>query len=173
MNYGKIIYYDIANGLGCRTVLFVSGCRHHCKGCFNPETWNFKYGTPFTEKTLKNILNSLDSTRTDGLSILGGEPMEPENQPVIEEIVTRVKKEKPDQTIWIYSGYTWEELHDKNSICHTKHTKNILNHIDVLVDGEFILEKKNIMLAFRGSENQRIIDVPHSLQTGNLQVLSL
>lgn len=172
MNYGKIFYCDTANGIGCRTVLFVSGCRHHCKDCFNPETWDFQYGKPYTKETEDKLLQSLDASYINGISILGGEPFEPENQPDIKRLVTRIRNEYPDKTIWIYSGYLWEELTGKQpSIAYTKHTSDILNHIDILVDGEYQKEKRNIMLNFRGSENQRIISVPQSLRTADQSVI--
>lgn len=164
MNYGKILYCDTANGIGCRTVLFVSGCRHHCKGCFNQDTWNFNFGKPFTEETETMILNSLEPIYIDGISILGGEPFEPENQPFVLSLIKKIKDKYPNKTIWIYSGYLWEELTGKTkSICLTEHTYEILRNTDILVDGEFQLDKRNIMLEFRGSENQRIIDVQASL----------
>lgn len=169
MNYGKILYCDTANGIGCRTVLFVSGCRHHCKECFNQETWNFQYGKPYTQEIQDKLLASLNYPYIHGLSILGGEPFEPENQEDICNLVTAIRTEHPDKTIWVYSGYLWEELTgektpDRNLICKTPYTDQILKHIDILVDGEYDRSKRNIMLNFRGSENQRIIDVQKSLQ---------
>lgn len=174
MNYGKILYCDTANGIGCRTVLFVSGCRHHCKECFNPMTWDFAYGNPYTKETEQKIIDSLQESYIHGITILGGEPFEPENQPDLKCLIQRIKTETPKKTIWMYSGYLWEELIGKSpSICHTNDTMDILSNIDVLIDGEFELDKRNIMLKFRGSENQRIIDVPQSLKTAhNIPVLS-
>ncbi len=167
MNYGRIFYNDVANGVGCRTALFVSGCRHHCRGCFNPETWDFSYGEPFTEEIADRIIESLQPEWIDGLTILGGEPMEPENQPEILSLLTRVRSEAPDSTVWIYSGYTFEELiSPSHPECHTEDTSNILSLTDILVDGEFVLEKKDISLPFRGSSNQRILDIPASLREG-------
>lgn len=164
MYYGNILYYDTANGLGVRTTLFVSGCRHHCKGCFNEMTWNFTYGHPYTEDIQDKILKSLDNPICDGLTILGGEPFEPENQPCIADLVTKAKQNHPDKSIWIYSGYLWEELnHLKPSRCYTDDTSTILSNTDILVDGEFIFDQRNFMLNFRGSENQRIIEVAKSL----------
>ncbi len=169
MNYGRIFNYDIANGAGVRTALFVSGCRHHCKGCFNPETWDFNYGKPYTPETEDEIIATLDNPNIDGLSLLGGEPMEPENQPYIRALAERAKSEHPDKTIWMYSGYLFEELTDPDSErCHTGDTAAILSCLDILVDGEFVLAKKNISLRFRGSENQRIIDVPATLESGRI-----
>lgn len=181
MNYGKLLYYDTANGPGCRTVLFVSGCRHHCKGCFNAETWNFQFGKPFTQKEIDKILESLAIPYITGFTILGGEPMEPENQPYILDLVKQIKKKYPEKTIWLYSGYTYEELtgqtslHEnltdfltKESIAHTIWTNPILEHIDVLVDGEFQIEKRDLSLAFRGSSNQRIIDIPMTIENNKI-----
>lgn len=170
MNYGKIYYCDIANGIGIRTSLFVSGCRHHCKECFNPETWDFSYGKPFDKKTEDTLLSSLKSDYTDGISILGGEPLEPENQEAICSLVKRIKSECQKKTIWIYTGFLYEELNsnDMNIRCVTTYTKEILENTDILVDGEFILERKNISLRFRGSANQRIIDVQKSLKEGRV-----
>ncbi|MCR5487947.1 MAG: anaerobic ribonucleoside-triphosphate reductase activating protein [Lachnospiraceae bacterium] len=168
MNYGKIFYNDVANGVGCRTSLFVSGCTHHCKGCFNPETWSFSYGDKFTRETEDRIIKSLKPVWIDGLTVLGGEPMEPENQAVLCPFLERVKKEVPKSTIWIYSGYTWEELNDPSEErCFTADTRTILSLTDVLVDGEYIEKKRDVRLPFRGSSNQRIIDVPKSLKTGS------
>ena len=161
MNYGQIIKNDVANGIGCRTSLFVSGCTHHCEGCFNEMTWDFNYGVPFTKEVEDDIIESLKPTYIAGLTILGGEPMEVANQKVLRPFIERIRKEVPKATIWIYSGYVWEDLNDEtNKRCHSEDTDAILGMLDILVDGEFILAKKNIMLHFRGSANQRIIDVP-------------
>ena len=169
MNYGQIYYNDVANGVGCRTAFFVSGCTHHCEGCFNEMTWDFNYGEKYTKATEDEIIESLKPAYINGLTILGGEPMEIVNQKEIRPLLERVKKEVPKATIWIYSGYLWEELTDKNNKrCHGDDTDAILSMIDILVDGEFILEKKNIMLRFRGSENQRVIDVPATLKKGEI-----
>ncbi|MCR5587249.1 MAG: anaerobic ribonucleoside-triphosphate reductase activating protein [Lachnospiraceae bacterium] len=167
MNYGKIYYADVANGVGIRTALFVSGCTHHCKGCFNPDTWDFNYGDPFTEVEENEIIESLKAAYVAGLTILGGEPMEVVNQAVIRPFLERVKKECPDKTIWIYSGYTWEELTDENNKrCHSEDTQKILEMIDILVDGEFVLAQKNLMHRFKGSTNQRVLDVKKTLESG-------
>ncbi len=169
MNYGQIYYNDVANGVGCRTAFFVSGCTHHCEGCFNEMTWDFNYGEKYTKETEDEIIESLKPAYINGLTILGGEPMEIVNQKEIRPLLERVKKEVPKATIWIYSGYLWEELTDiDNRRCHGDDTDAILSMIDILVDGEFILEKKNIMLRFRGSENQRVIDVPATLKKGEI-----
>lgn len=171
MNYGKIYYCDVANGSGCRTVLFVSGCTHHCRECFNPETWSFSFGEEYTRAVEDAIIESLRPGYISGLTVLGGEPMESENQPAVAGLVSRVKRETSGKTVWLYSGYTWEELHDPDARCRTEHTDAILRCTDVLVDGEFVLEKKNIRLKFRGSENQRLIDVPASLERGSVVLL--
>ena len=147
MNYGKIIRNDIANGPGLRVSLFVSGCRNHCKGCFQPETWDFAFGKPFTRETEDEIIAALRPTWIQGLSILGGEPMEPENQEALLPFLERVKAELPDKDIWLYTGYTYETLSGSR----------LLSLADVLVDGPFIEAEKDISLCFRGSRNQRII----------------
>ena len=149
MNYAEIKKIDIANGPGVRVSLFVSGCRNHCKGCFNPETWDFDYGRPFTRETEDEIIEALRPSWIQGLSILGGEPTEEENAAVLIPFLKRVRAALPDKDIWLYSGYTYEALRDKE----------ILTLADVLVDGPFLLELKDAGLAFRGSRNQRIIDL--------------
>ena len=149
MNYAEIKKVDIANGPGVRVSLFVSGCRNHCKGCFNPETWDFDYGRPFTRETEDEIIEALRPSWIQGLSILGGEPTEEENAAVLIPFLKRVRAALPDKDIWLYSGYTYEALRDKE----------ILTLVDVLVDGPFLLELKDAGLAFRGSRNQRIIDL--------------
>ncbi|MBR2528121.1 MAG: anaerobic ribonucleoside-triphosphate reductase activating protein [Blautia sp.] len=165
MNYAAIKFNDIANGLGCRTSLFVSGCTHHCPECFNQQAWDFSYGSPFTEQTQDEILASLMPSYISGLTILGGEPMEIVNQEALLPFLCKVRDSFPGKTIWIYSGYTWEELMDEsNHRCHGPYTRKILSLADILVDGEFQIARKNIALAFRGSENQRIIDIQKSLR---------
>ena len=149
MNYAEIKKVDIANGPGVRVSLFVSGCRNHCKGCFNPETWDFDYGRPFTRATEDEIIEALRPSWIQGLSILGGEPTEEENAAVLIPFLKRVRAVLPDKDIWLYSGYTYEVLRDKE----------ILTLADVLVDGPFLLEQKDAGLVFRGSRNQRIIDL--------------
>ena len=149
MNYAEIKKVDIANGPGVRVSLFVSGCRNHCKGCFNPETWDFDYGRPFNRETEDEIIEALRPSWIQGLSILGGEPTEEENAAVLIPFLKRVRAVLPDKDIWLYSGYTYEALRDKE----------ILTLVDVLVDGPFLLELKDAGLAFRGSRNQRIIDL--------------
>lgn len=165
MNYGNIKYCDIANGPGVRTSLFVSGCRHHCKGCFQPETWDFSFGAEFNEKLEDEILKSLEPDYIAGFTCLGGEPMEPENQPHVLHLIRRIREKFPEKNIWIYSGYTFEELTDpENKACHTEYTAEILSLLDCLVDGEFHLDKKDLMLKFRGSSNQRILDMQKSIK---------
>lgn len=168
MHYGKILYADIANGVGCRTSLFVSGCTHHCKGCFNEVTWDFNYGEKFTHEVEDKIIESIQPSYINGLTILGGEPMEFQNQQVLLPFIHLVKSVCPDKTIWVYSGYTWEELLLRND----ETTKQVLNLIDVLVDGEFIIEQKDITLKYRGSKNQRIIDVKKSLLSNSIVLWS-
>lgn len=165
MNYGAIKETDIANGTGVRVSLFVSGCTHHCKNCFNPETWDFNYGKAFDEATQNKIINLLSPSFINGLSLLGGEPLEVKNQRALAPFIKKVKELYPEKDIWCYSGYTFETdiLEGK---AHCEVTDDILSCIDVLVDGEFVEEKKNIMLKFRGSENQRIIDVSKSIKEG-------
>jgi anaerobic ribonucleoside-triphosphate reductase activating protein len=157
MNYGAIKNFDIANGEGVRVSLFVSGCTHHCKGCFNPETWDFGYGKPYTAETEQYIMDLLANEYVDGLSLLGGEPFEPENQREIVKLLRRVRAELQSRNVWCYTGYTLETdlLLESRARCEV--TDEMLSMIDVLVDGEFIEELKDISLVFRGSSNQRII----------------
>lgn len=147
MRYGAIKPYDIANGPGVRVSLFVSGCRHHCPGCFQPETWAFDYGDEFTEDTMNEILNALEPQEIQGLSLLGGDPLEPENEKELIPLVKAAKERFPEKDIWLYTGCIYEEVKDRP----------ILEYIDVLVDGPFIESQKDLMLEFRGSKNQRII----------------
>ncbi len=173
MNYGEIKNYDIANGEGVRVSLFVSGCTHHCKNCFNPETWSFKYGKPFTKETEDYIIECLTPDYIDGLSLLGGEPFEPQNQEVLLPFLRRVKNELPNKNIWCYTGY----LFDRELLCESRarceFTDEMLSLIDVIVDGEFVQALHDISLAFRGSSNQRIIDVQKSLETGEIKLHNL
>lgn len=166
MNYGEIKKTDIANGEGVRVSLFVSGCTHHCEGCFNPETWNFSYGREFTSETEKELLNALSPDFINGLTLLGGEPFEPQNQRALVPFLKKVREQFPNKNIWCYTGYLFDEELLKDSRARCEVTDEMLGMIDVLVDGEFKQELKNITLRFRGSENQRIIDVKKSLQTG-------
>lgn len=173
MKYGQVFYADPANGIGCRTSLFVSGCRHHCKGCFNPETWSFDYGKEFDCDVESDIIRSMDSPFIDGLSILGGEPMEPENQEVLRRFIARVRYVLPEKTIWIYTGCRYEDLLYGRTEYSTLDTMPILEMTDILVDGAFIEEEKDITLRFRGSRNQRIIDVQKTLSSGKIVLSSL
>ena len=159
MNYGTIKKRDIANGPGVRVSLFVSGCTHHCKGCFNAETWNFDYGQPFTKETEDEILSYLAPDFVAGLTLLGGEPFEPQNQRVLLPFLRRVREQLPNKTIWCYTGYVWDEELKKPSRARCETTDEMLSLIDVLVDGEFVEAKRNIRLRFRGSENQRLLDL--------------
>lgn len=166
MNYGEIKTNDIANGEGVRTSLFVSGCRHRCKNCFNEPTWDFSYGEPFTEETMAKIFESCEPEWINGLSILGGEPFEPENQKVLLPFLIMFKERFPQKTVWCYTGFTLEEIMGKraNSRAFTDISGEMLSLIDILVDGPFIEEKKDISLAFKGSTNQRIIDVKKTFE---------
>lgn len=166
MNYGEIKKYDIANGEGVRVSLFVSGCTHRCKGCFNHETWDFRFGKHFTVDTENEIIEALNQTFISGFSLLGGEPFEPQNQEVLLPFLRKVKERYPQKNIWCYTGYTLEDDLLSESRARCKHTDEMLSLIDVLVDGEFKEELKDITLAFRGSSNQRIIDVKESLKQG-------
>lgn len=167
MNYGTIKPCDVANGIGVRVCLFVSGCTHHCKGCFQPETWNFDYGQPFTAETERFLLEALDKPFINGLTLLGGEPFEPDNQRAILPFLRRIRIQLPEKTVWAFSGYTWEELTGE-SRARCEGTDELLSLLDVLVDGEFMEASKDITLRFRGSSNQRIIDVPRSLAAGGV-----
>lgn len=168
MNYGEIKNFDIANGEGVRVSLFVSGCTHHCKNCFNRETWAFDYGKPFTEETEELLLKELAPDYIDGLSLLGGEPFEPQNQAALLPFLRRVKERYPDKSIWCYTGYLFDRELLGESRARCEHTDDMLRLIDVLVDGEFVQELYSITLQFRGSSNQRIIDVPRSLDSGEV-----
>ena len=168
MNYADIKQYDVANGLGVRVSLFVSGCTHHCKGCFNSETWDFSYGKPFTKEEEDKIIEYLAPNFVHGFSLLGGEPFEPENQRALLPLLKRIKKEYPQKNIWCYSGYLLDKdlLSESRARCEV--TDEMLSLIDILVDGEFVEAKKNLSIRFRGSENQRIIDMKKTLETGKI-----
>lgn len=169
MNYAAIKPYDIANGPGVRVSLFVSGCTHHCPGCFNPETWDFNYGEKFTSDTEQKILKLLEPDYIAGLTILGGEPMEAENILDVCALIDEVKRFYPDKTVWLYSGYTFEKLDSPySSVTGNIITQNILRKLDILVDGPFIEAEKDIGLVFRGSRNQRIIDMPKTRASGKI-----
>ena len=167
MHYSVIKPVDIADGIGVRVSLFVSGCTHHCKGCFQPQTWAFDYGQPFGEDTVEQILSLLRPDYIRGLTLLGGEPMEPDNQRALLPLLLRVREELPKKDVWCYSGYTLDELLGQ-SRARCEVTDQMLSYIDVLVDGEFVEEKRNISLKFRGSENQRLIDLKKTLAMGQI-----
>lgn len=162
MNYAAIKKTDVANGPGVRVSLFVSGCTHHCKGCFNAETWDFCYGSPYTEEVEEEILEALSPSYIRGLSVLGGEPFEEANRLAVLELMRKVKERYPEKNIWCYSGYDYEKDMLRWIAEGRAEVEQMLHCIDVLVDGEFVEELKNLRLAFRGSENQRLIDVPAS-----------
>lgn len=168
MNYANIKDFDIANGPGIRISLFVSGCTHHCKGCFNKEAWDFDYGQPFTQETIEQIIQMLKPAYVKGLTLLGGEPFEPQNQGAIVELLRRVKAEYPQKSIWAFSGYLFDKDILSGRLGDWEITKEYLSYLDVLVDGPFIEDKKDLMLRFRGSSNQRLIDVPKSLACGSV-----
>ena len=163
MNYGTIKEYDIANGQGVRISLFVSGCTNHCPYCFQPETWDFDYGQPYTKETEKKILDFLQNDFIQGLSLLGGDPFEFSNQEVLVQLCRKTKEKYPQKDIWAWTGFLLDQDLLDGGKSHCEVTNELLSYIDVLVDGPFIQEKKNIQLAFRGSENQRVIDVKKSL----------
>ncbi len=165
MYVAEIKKFDIANGLGVRVSVFVSGCRHRCPGCFNEIAWEFDYGKEYTADIENEIIDALRPDYIEGLSLLGGEPFEPENQPALLGLLRRVRKELPAKNVWVYSGFTLEELLGE-SRARTEHTNEMLSLIDVLVDGRFIYAEKDITLRFRGSRNQRILDVPATLKAG-------
>lgn len=167
MNYGEIKKIDIADGIGVRVSLFVSGCTHHCENCFNEDTWSFNYGKVYTSETEKEIIDALKPTYITGLTLLGGEPFEPSNQRELVKLLRKVRKEMPYKTVWCYSGYTFEELTgNSRAVCEC--TNEMLSMINVLVDGEFMEEKKDVRLKFRGSSNQRIIDLEKTHKSGNI-----
>ena len=163
MNFADIKRVDVANGPGVRVSLFVSGCTHRCPGCFNPEAWDFSFGSPFGEEQVREILSLLDKPYIRGLSLLGGEPFEPDNQPAVLDLVRRVREALPGKDVWCYTGYLFEELAAGRV---GEHSRDLLEGLDILVDGPFVEARKNLSLRFRGSDNQRILDVPASLAAG-------
>ena len=174
MNYGAIKKCDVANGEGIRTTLFVSGCRNRCRGCFQPETWDFNYGSPFTDEVAEEIFATLDNPSVRGLTILGGEPMEPENQEEILPLLRELKRRFPDKTVWLYTGNLYEELTGEAG-AHPKNleiTAELLSYVDILVDGRYIEEEKSLGLRFRGSKNQRIIDMNLTRRNGKIAIWS-
>lgn len=173
MNYAGVKYCDIANGLGCRTVLFVSGCRNACKGCFQPHTWSFDYGMPFDEEIQQSIIESLKPSYVQGITLLGGDPFEQENQSALLPFMRRVKRECPDKDVWAYTGYIYDEDLILGGKKYTDCTTELLSMIDILVDGPFIEEQKDIMLKFKGSANQRVIDLKKTIENGSIELLEI
>ncbi len=174
MHYGKIKKCDMANGEGIRVSLFVSGCRNRCKGCFQPETWDFSYGSLFDEAARAEIFSAMDNPSVRGLTILGGEPMEPENQPDVLTLLRDFKHRFPEKTVWLYTGNLYEELTGDRTghRSHTEHTAELLSLVDILVDGRYIEEEKSLGLRFRGSKNQRVIDLNETRRNGKITIWS-
>ncbi len=168
MYYGDIKNCDVANGVGVRVTLFVSGCRNRCEGCFQPQTWDFCYGQPFTRETEDKLIEMLAPSYIKGLTLLGGEPFEPDNQRALLPFVRRVREIYPDKNIWAFTGFTLEMLLEKEPRPRCEATDELLGLIDVLVDGRFEKDKKNLMLKFRGSENQRLIDMNKTREIGKI-----
>ena len=168
MNYATIKNCDIANGPGVRVSLFVSGCTHRCPGCFNEEAWDFDFGRPFTQETIDEIITMLSPAYVKGLTLLGGEPFDPRNQGAIVELMRQVKAKLPEKGIWAFSGYLFDKDILSGKLGNWEITKEYLSYLDVLVDGPFVMSKKNLSLRFRGSENQRLINVPASLAAGEV-----
>ncbi len=168
MYYGNIKNYDIADGEGVRVTLFVSGCTNHCKDCFQPQTWDFHYGKEYTSETEAEILQLLANENIEGLTLLGGEPFEPDNQRELVKLLRKVREQFPNKTIWSYTGFVYDQDLLKGQRKYTEVTDEILSDLKVLVDGPFVAEKKNIALYFRGSENQRVIDMQKTLQAGKV-----
>ena len=168
MYYGEIKKCDIANGEGVRVSLFVSGCTHHCPGCFNQDTWDFGYGKEYTDETEREILDALSPEYVNGLSLLGGEPFEPQNQQVLVQLLRKVREQYPEKNIWCYTGYLYDKELLSESRARCEYTDEMLSMIDVLVDGRFVEALKDIRLVFRGSSNQRIIDVKKSMESGEI-----
>ena len=166
MYYSNIKKWDIADGAGVRVTIFVSGCTNCCPGCFQPETWDFHYGRPHTDETKEEILKALDADYIQGLTLLGGEPMEPENQKVLVELLKEMRKRLPGKDVWCYTGFTYETDLRPGGAKYCDVTGELLGLLDVLVDGRYVQEKRNLMLAFRGSENQRVIDMKETLKRG-------
>lgn len=170
MNYADIKQYDVANGPGIRISLFVSGCTHHCKECFNPETWDFNYGKPFTQETIDLIIEYMKPEFISGLTLLGGDPFEIQNQEPLIPMLKQVKSVYPDKTVWCFTGYDFERDIVGRMMNEYPFTKELLSYIDVMVDGEFILEQKDLSLIFKGSANQKTIKVKESLESGTVQL---
>lgn len=168
MNYAAIKPFDVANGPGVRVSLFVSGCTHRCEDCFNREAWDFSYGEEFTEREMQKILKALEPDYIKGFSLLGGEPFEPRNQAVLADVLQKIKEVYPEKNVWCYTGYTFETDLLSGRLCDYVVTEKMLKNIDILVDGKFIKELKNLKLRFKGSENQRIIDVKKSMEENKI-----
>lgn len=164
MNYADIKKYDIANGVGVRVSLFVSGCRHHCKGCFNSEAWDFSYGKPFTDETIEEIMSAVNKDYIRGLSLLGGEPLDPDNRSEVLRLLQVFRARFPEKTVWCYSGYFFDTELLPQIDAGDATLLQLLELVDVLVDGRFVEAQKDLDLRFRGSSNQRILDMPRSLQ---------
>lgn len=170
MYYGNIKPFSVENGPGVRVSLFISGCTHKCQGCFSADTWNFEYGQPFTEKTEQEILNMLAPDYIAGITLLGGDPTEPVNQKGLLPLLRKIKKELPQKDIWVYSGYVYEDF-VAGGRAYCEATEEFLSYCDVMVDGPFVLSKRNLMLSYRGSENQRIIDIKKTRENGWIEEL--
>ena len=168
MYYGNLKELDVADGEGVRVTLFVSGCTNHCEGCFQPATWDFSFGREYTNETQERILELLDRPYIDGLTLLGGEPFEPSNQRVLVELCKEVKTHFPKKTIWAYTGFIYDKDLLPGCRKHTEVTEELLSYIDVLVDGPFLLSERNLALSFRGSENQRVLDLRKTRETGKI-----
>lgn len=170
MHYGNIKNYDIADGEGVRVTLFCSGCTNRCEGCFQPETWDFCYGKEYTKETEDQLIQMLTNPNIQGLTLLGGDPFEPSNQRTLITLLRRVKQELPTKDIWAYTGFVYEQDLLEGQRKHTEVTDEMLSYIDVLVDGPFVIDEKDISLYFRGSTNQRVIDMPKTLKSGNVVI---
>ncbi len=168
MNYAEIKQYDVANGPGVRVSLFVSGCTHHCKECFNPETWDFNFGKPFTEETIELIIDYMKPDYVKGITLLGGEPLEHVNQKGLLPLLRRIKETYPEKNIWCFTGYDFEKDVLGRMFSEYDETKELLSYINVMVDGEFMIDKKDLGLVFKGSSNQRTIMVQESLESGKV-----
>ena len=170
MHYGNIKNYDIADGEGVRVTLFCSGCTNRCEGCFQPETWDFCYGKEYTKETEDQLIQMLTNPNIQGLTLLGGDPFEPSNQRTLITLLRRVKQELPTKDVWAYTGFVYEQDLLEGQRKHTEVTDEMLSYIDVLVDGPFVNDQKDISLYFRGSTNQRVIDMPKTLKSGNVVI---
>lgn len=170
MHYGNIKNYDIADGEGVRVTLFCSGCTNRCEGCFQPETWDFCYGKEYTKETEDQLIQMLTNPNIQGLTLLGGDPFEPSNQRTLITLLRRIKQELPTKDVWAYTGFVYEQDLLEGQRKHTEVTDEMLSYIDVLVDGPFVIDQKDISLYFRGSTNQRVIDMPKTLKSGNVVI---